>query len=444
MDCFPAGKRRAPWILGTMLIFALLAFLPCAGPVSVGRAEGPYRAGLVINFGEGALEERCVSFAEEGILPAEVLRQAGFEVTTMTSPDGEAVCAIEGVGCPTDNCLCGIPERFWVHYTWREGGWTNAGIGPMNKPIADGDVEVWVWGGFEDLPPSVSFEGLCPLPTETPVPTDTPEPTATPQPTPTDTPEPTHTPTNTATPEPPTATATEAPAMTPQAPRATPRVPTATMTPSHSHAATSTPTHTATATPVPPTATNAGSYPYPSNTIPPAPTNTPYLATAYPAVTATRTPTRTPTRAWTPSRTPTPSHTPTAMVPIAAPSSTATPTPTIPSQGRARATASVGPEAIGPLASLVSPETTATAPRSPSQGEAPTTPPIAPRQGDSRELVAALVVTAAQRQPTPSTELLGLESESPYGRYSVLITVVAIALVTLIVIAAERERRARR
>lgn len=216
----------------TLLMVGLLVLSP-----SPGAAQGPHRAALVVVFGEGQAQTRCVEFAEAQISGTDLLRRSGLAVVlSETQGLGAAVCAIESVGCqfPAEDCFCqcrGAPCRYWTYWHWQGGTWAYAGFGASSRLLGDGDMDAWVWGDGKTPPPSLTFADVCPGPGAPPpaTPTRTPEPTATPSPpaTPTRAATPTPTPPTAAelqmptsraeATETPTATATRAPTATPTA-----------------------------------------------------------------------------------------------------------------------------------------------------------------------------------------------------------------------------------
>jgi len=243
--------------------------------VNTAKAED-HSVGLVIDFGDGQVITRAVSFSEDELTGLQVLERAGLAMETFTSPGvGSAVCAIEDVGCPASNCFCHSPPNYWSYWHLVDGTWQYSPIAASAWRVHHGDVEGWSWGPGEP-PPVFSFQEIVaptftptpepsstPLPTATPVPTNTPPPTATPTPNATNTPLPTHT--HTVPPR-----TTPVPTNTPQ------------------------PTVPPTATPVPPEPTEVSSQSYPGSGDSGS-KGYPGAATSTPRPTATPRPSHTPT-----------------------------------------------------------------------------------------------------------------------------------------------------
>ena len=75
------------------------------------------------------------------------LEQSGLDITVADTSFGPAVCAIEGVGCPADNCFCDA-NRYWA-YSYADGAdWQSYPVGASQSVISTtGAIEGWFWGG---------------------------------------------------------------------------------------------------------------------------------------------------------------------------------------------------------------------------------------------------------------------------------------------------------
>lgn len=244
--------NRSVWLV--LAVAACLVLVTMAASSFAG-AQQPARngAGLVVRHGDGSVIYAYVEFDGETISGEELLLRSGLEfVVTPYGGLGAGVCAINGEGCPADDCYCqsyGSPAVYWQYFAW-EGGWVSQLQGPTSRRLGDGDIDGWSWTGGEHRLPPVTIEEIAeitgfdrsPEPTATVAPTPTPVPTATPtiEPEPTPTVTVTATVTNTMAPEP---TSTPGPQATATSP------PTPTGTATATLAATATPTATSTATP---------------------------------------------------------------------------------------------------------------------------------------------------------------------------------------------------
>jgi hypothetical protein len=196
-------------------------------------ADEPSQAGLIVEFGDGRVETRCVTFEEEEITGADLLLTYSRldTIVDASSGMGITVCQLEGEGCayPSEACFCqcmGGGECAYWNYFYRDPGsseWTYSALGAVLRKVRHGSVEAWVWGNGS-TPPTFeeSFASICAAPTEEPTATATVEPTATTTdaatlPPPTELPEPTQTPPPAATAMPPASTTVlPAPTQTPE------------------------------------------------------------------------------------------------------------------------------------------------------------------------------------------------------------------------------------
>jgi hypothetical protein len=217
-------------------------------------AQESNHAGLVVQFGDGSIETRCVEFAESNISGLELLERSGLPILAAYDPSmGAMVCKIQEQGCPVDNCLCESPPDYWSYWHQVDNNWIYSPAGSSTYQVFNGAVEGWSWGPGNP-PPMITISEICAppataTPTNTNIPTSTPvTPTATPDPTdtlvPTETPEqaPTTDLPPTDTPVPPTESDTQS--DEPQESTHTPDVPTETLLPTFTSLPTETPTLT--------------------------------------------------------------------------------------------------------------------------------------------------------------------------------------------------------
>ena len=82
---------------------------------------------------------RLVDFVQP-ISGLQALVQSGLDATIADAGFGPAVCAIEGVGCPADDCFCN-PDLFWNYSYWDGGAWQSypVGAGRVDHLGAGGD-----------------------------------------------------------------------------------------------------------------------------------------------------------------------------------------------------------------------------------------------------------------------------------------------------------------
>lgn len=167
-----SGRRRLTYgltaVLAALLLW-LLAF-PQLSPV-IAAETGPNRAALVVRFGDGRIETRCVSFEPAAISGLELLERSGLRtIVDYNSGLGGAVCSIGSEGCayPREDCFCrcqGGECEYWAYYHGQDGRWLYSEVGASSYQVTDGVIEGWSWGkgnfssGTE--PPYFSFEEVC-------------------------------------------------------------------------------------------------------------------------------------------------------------------------------------------------------------------------------------------------------------------------------------------
>lgn len=150
-----------------IVALSLVLTVLLAAPVGAQQPD-PHRAGLVVVHGDGRVISACVTFSEESISGAELLRRSGLDVAlTGYGGLGYGVCAIGGEGCPArQDCFCqcrGNPCAYWVYSHRRsDGSWSISGTGASGWQVHDGDVDGWVWGDGSTTPPVVTFDEICP------------------------------------------------------------------------------------------------------------------------------------------------------------------------------------------------------------------------------------------------------------------------------------------
>jgi hypothetical protein len=167
------SKGRAIGLGLLTVVWLALAALPAGA-----AADEANQAGLVILFGDGRLESRCVAFEQEEITGADLLADSGLDMIIDASRGmGITVCSIEGVGCtyPAEACFCqcmgGGACAYW-NYFYRDPGeteWVYSALGAVLRKVRPGACEAWVWGDGQ-TPPSadLDFDDICAPPSPTP------------------------------------------------------------------------------------------------------------------------------------------------------------------------------------------------------------------------------------------------------------------------------------
>ncbi|HNR96261.1 MAG TPA: hypothetical protein PKH89_04725 [Anaerolineae bacterium] len=176
--------KRALRVLAVTCLACWLA----SGFLVNAHAQAPNQVGLVVQFGDGSVVTRCVSFAESEISGLDVLLRSGLDVVAAYSSTGAAICSINGEGCPPENCFCqcqGSTCVYWTYWHLGGGSWNYSQLGAGSYRVHGGEVEGYRWWPAE-APPFITFDQICaPPPTQTPIPIATPRPpTVTPIPQP--------------------------------------------------------------------------------------------------------------------------------------------------------------------------------------------------------------------------------------------------------------------
>ncbi len=138
------------------------------------------RVALVIQFPDRTYTEIVTVPADA--TTADVLEAATIPVAMADLSWGKAICNIDGVGNPVDNCFAD-PQHFWAYFHLNAAGdgWDISQVGVSGYIPADRAVEGFAWSGFDanynptTFPPVMTFDAieaeLNPPPAEIPEPT---------------------------------------------------------------------------------------------------------------------------------------------------------------------------------------------------------------------------------------------------------------------------------
>ncbi|MCO5188471.1 MAG: hypothetical protein M9928_12235 [Anaerolineae bacterium] len=149
--------------------FTIAVFLA----LTTGMASAQGEVGLVIALGNGQIETQCIAVTEPGTTGYELLEQSGLDIAVDAQGMGVAVCSIEGVGCPANDCFCackgGGECNYWSYWTHENDAWRYSPNGAGREQVAAGDVQGWSWGpgavNSAEAPPAISFDAICPADT---------------------------------------------------------------------------------------------------------------------------------------------------------------------------------------------------------------------------------------------------------------------------------------
>ena len=177
---------KSAWSLLLLCLTGVFLILMAVDP---SWASDENQVGVVVDFGNGQVAAKCVSFPGDSITGFEALQRSGLPVETDYQTGGAAICRIDGQGCPADNCFCacrgGGECKYWSYWHFVNNTWNYSVAGSGIYQLRDGAVDGWVWGlGSIDQakpPPVLSFNEICvnenrasPTATTTPRPTSTP------------------------------------------------------------------------------------------------------------------------------------------------------------------------------------------------------------------------------------------------------------------------------
>ena len=138
----PVATRSVSLALTIMLGLALLV----GASRAVHAQEGDAGA-IIVQFDDHAVHIRPIELTQP-LSGLAALEQSGLDFVTADAGFGPAVCSIEGVGCPVDNCFCD-EQQFWAYSAWDGAAWQPYDVGAGVSIVEPGAIEGWRWGPFE-------------------------------------------------------------------------------------------------------------------------------------------------------------------------------------------------------------------------------------------------------------------------------------------------------
>lgn len=162
-----------PWLTAAVLV--LTAAPASAGPTTPADpprdadpqvtdrtivGDGAHEAGVLVDDGD-EVRTSCVRFDEDELDGEELLRRTGADLEVEHFGTlGAAVCAIDGVGCPADDCFC--TAAFWSYWQGDgTDGWSSSPVGPRSRTVRDGDRDARAWGDGRREPPPIAVDEIC-------------------------------------------------------------------------------------------------------------------------------------------------------------------------------------------------------------------------------------------------------------------------------------------
>ena len=134
---------------------------------AIPEGDSVNRVGLVVEKSDGSIITRCITFTEDELSGLDVLLLSGLDVDYNASSQGTAICSIDGDGCPSGDCFCDFPDRYWSYWQWIDGAWQYASAGATDIHVVDGDVQGWA-NTLDGQAPSFTpgLEQICQMQTE--------------------------------------------------------------------------------------------------------------------------------------------------------------------------------------------------------------------------------------------------------------------------------------
>ncbi|GAB4474237.1 MAG: hypothetical protein Kow0088_10150 [Anaerolineales bacterium] len=143
-------------LLTIALVLILFVVWGIAQPWSTKAAENQPNAAnemsLVVQFSDTDRLIRKVQFSTPTITGLDALLNSGLDVVTKNMGWGIAVCSIEGVGCPAEDCFCELPSAFWNYEKWDGNQWQPHSTGADTTVRSDGAIDGWRWGEWGGTP----------------------------------------------------------------------------------------------------------------------------------------------------------------------------------------------------------------------------------------------------------------------------------------------------
>ncbi len=116
-------------------------------PVPAGSDADDNRADIIVQFDDSASVVRRIQFSEP-ISGFEALLRSGLDIAYQEFSFGPAICSIEGVGCPLEDCFCG-GDSFWNYNYWDGKEWQSYDVGAGGSTLTEtGAIEGFRWGEF--------------------------------------------------------------------------------------------------------------------------------------------------------------------------------------------------------------------------------------------------------------------------------------------------------
>lgn len=124
------------------------------------ESASPHVAGLIVDYGHGAMTYAWIPFPDDRITGVDLLRLSGLPILTVGFGGmGEGVCKIVKTGCDVSPCrqrLCQTANRsspYWQYLRLQPDGiWRTQALGGSSSIVTDGVIDAWVWAVGDSTP----------------------------------------------------------------------------------------------------------------------------------------------------------------------------------------------------------------------------------------------------------------------------------------------------
>ena len=142
----PRHRVSLALLTAGFVLLALFSFTLVETPIAF--ADETNSADIFVQFDDSDTVIRSIQFTDP-ISGIQALSLSGLDVVIASTDFGPAVCSIEGVGCPVDNCFC--DSKYWGYSYWADDAWQGYMVGAGSSVISQTSaIEGWRWGEFGD------------------------------------------------------------------------------------------------------------------------------------------------------------------------------------------------------------------------------------------------------------------------------------------------------
>lgn len=148
---FHRARDWRPVFLAFAALLALFTFAPSFDTsIASAKPDKTRTAHVIVQFADHDVAVREITFEQKNITGLQALQQTGFKLEIANTAFGPAVCAINGVGMPANDCFGDPQGRFWAYNYWDGNAWQFYPVGAGDSQVNNGGIEGWRWGQFGD------------------------------------------------------------------------------------------------------------------------------------------------------------------------------------------------------------------------------------------------------------------------------------------------------